>query len=172
MERHETPDPARSDAVEARIQCVRAGPRAPAPSGNAPSTLPQSALSSSRRRESELAIVCCECTVSYGGTVRPCWPDNSIGGDRFRLRYVETWGSGPRVAVVTSLILWPQTNKCQRNAHCKRLRSCRLRQARSLFAVSPGMPSTRCLASARRIYRLTRPRGQVGHRTAAEPVGV
>src|SRR3569833_159482 len=34
------------------------------------------------------------------------------GGDRFRLRYVETWGSGPRVAVVTSLILSPQTNKC------------------------------------------------------------
>src|SRR5262245_3317855 len=25
------------------------------------------------------------------------------GGDRFRLRYVETWGSGPRTADVTSL---------------------------------------------------------------------
>ena len=38
-------------------------------------------------RESELAIACCKGTVSYGGTVRPCWPDNSIGGDRFRLRW-------------------------------------------------------------------------------------
>jgi len=28
-----------------------------------------------------------------------------------------TRGSGPRVAVVTSLILWPQTNKCQHIAH-------------------------------------------------------
>jgi len=39
------------------------------------------------RRESELAIACCQSTVSYGGAVRPCWPDNSIGGDRFRLRW-------------------------------------------------------------------------------------
>ena|SRR5438445_3398756 len=39
------------------------------------------------RRESELAIACCESTVSYGGTVRSCWPDNSIGDDRFRLRW-------------------------------------------------------------------------------------
>src|SRR6201995_3358554 len=38
-------------------------------------------------RESELAIACCKSTVSYGGMVRPCWPDNSIGDDRFRLRW-------------------------------------------------------------------------------------
>ena len=38
-------------------------------------------------RESELAIACCESTVNCGGMVRPCWPDNSIGGDRFRLRW-------------------------------------------------------------------------------------
>src|ERR1039458_3891667 len=39
------------------------------------------------KRESKLAIPCCECTVGYGGMAQPCWPDNSIGGDRFRLRW-------------------------------------------------------------------------------------
>jgi hypothetical protein len=91
LERHETPDPRRSDAVKPLIQCVRPAlaPRSHGtPSGDTPPTMPSARpRPPPGGRESELAIACCESTVSYGGTVRPCWPDNSIGGDRFRLRW-------------------------------------------------------------------------------------
>jgi hypothetical protein len=38
-------------------------------------------------RESELANACCECTVSTSAWCRGTGRDNSIGGDRFRLRW-------------------------------------------------------------------------------------